>query len=132
VHFVGPQFGRQKAATLRRADAFVLASQSEGLPLTVLEAWAHRLPVLMTEECNVPEGFAAGAALRVGTDPESIAEGLLALGRRSEAERRRMASAGRALVERRFTWPPVARQFLAVYRWMVGEGGRPEHVVTDT
>lgn len=131
VHFVGPQFGREKAATLRRADAFVLASQSEGLPLTILEAWAHGLPVLMTEECNVPEGFAAGAALRVGTDPDSIAEGLLALGRRSEAERRRMGSAGRALVERRFTWPPIARQFLAVYRWMVGEGGRPEHVVTD-
>jgi hypothetical protein len=33
-------------------------------------------------------------------------------------------------VERKFTWPLVASQFLAVYRWMVGEGGRPDHVVT--
>jgi glycosyltransferase involved in cell wall biosynthesis len=130
VQFVGPQFDRERAATLRRAQAFVLASHSEGFPLAVLEAWANRLPVIMTEECNVPEGFTVGAALRVGRGPDSIAEGLLALVRRTEAERRSLATAGRALVERKFTWPLVASQFLAVYRWMVGEGGRPDHVVT--
>jgi glycosyltransferase involved in cell wall biosynthesis len=131
VHFVGPQFGRERAASLRRAHAFVLASHSEGLPLAILEAWAHRLPVVMTEECNLPEGFAVGAALCVGQAPDSIAEGLLALGRRTDAERRSMACAGRSLVERKFSWPLIASQFLAVYRWMLGEGGRPDHVVTQ-
>ena len=49
---------------LRLADAFVLPSLSEGLPMTVLEAWAYAKPALITLECNVSEGFAAGAIER--------------------------------------------------------------------
>jgi poly(glycerol-phosphate) alpha-glucosyltransferase len=76
VSFLGPQFGEAKAACYRESDAFVLPSFSEGLPMVVLEAWAYGKPVLMTPECNLPEGFAAGAAIRIETNVESIAAGL--------------------------------------------------------
>ncbi len=66
VVFAGPAFGETKEALMRSADAFILPSLSEGLPMSVLEAWAYGLPVLMTEECNLPEGFAAGAAIGIG------------------------------------------------------------------
>jgi hypothetical protein len=42
-----------------------LPSFSEGLPMSVLEAWSYGLPVVMTPECNLPEGFACGAALEI-------------------------------------------------------------------
>src|SRR5690606_14930940 len=90
LRFVGPQFGDDKAASLALADAFVLPSVSEGLPVAVLEAWSHGLPVLMTEACNLPEGFAAGAALAIGPDPAGIALGLRRLFAMSDAERRAM------------------------------------------
>lgn len=64
VRFVGPQYGDDKEATLVRADAFVLPSFSEGLPVAVFEAWPWALPVLMTPQCNLPEGFAARPAVR--------------------------------------------------------------------
>src|SRR5438876_8714841 len=76
VSFLGPLFGQEKEAAYRVCDAFILPSLSEGLPMTVLEAWAHAKPVLMTPECNLPEGFAAGAALEIGSSPEGIAAGL--------------------------------------------------------
>jgi glycosyltransferase involved in cell wall biosynthesis len=76
VLFLGPAFGETKDALLRRASAFILPSFSEGLPMSVLEAWSYRLPVLMTDHCNLPEGFAADAALRIGTDAASIAESM--------------------------------------------------------
>jgi poly(glycerol-phosphate) alpha-glucosyltransferase len=60
VHFVGPQFDLAKAASFQRADAFVLPSFSEGLPMAVLEAWSYARPVLMTSQCNLPEGFSGG------------------------------------------------------------------------
>jgi glycosyltransferase involved in cell wall biosynthesis len=36
IHFVAPQFDQQKDVSLIRADAFILPSFSEGLPMTVL------------------------------------------------------------------------------------------------
>ncbi len=72
IHFIGPQFGADKAACYRSCDAFVLPSFSEGLPMTVLEAWAYAKPVLMTDECNLPEGFGAQAALRIQPTETSI------------------------------------------------------------
>lgn len=125
VWFLGPQFGEGKDATLGRADSFVLPSLSEGLPVAVLEAWAYGLPVLMTPECNLPEGFAAGAAIRVSTDAEGIARGLMELFEVSEPERRAMGERGRRLVQEKFSWPKIARQMKGVYEWVLGGGPRP-------
>lgn len=72
VRFVGPLFGKAKADAFRRAGFFILPSLSEGLPMAVLEAWASATPVLMTTECNLPEGFENGAALDCGFDSATI------------------------------------------------------------
>jgi len=130
VRFLGPQFGASKHATLRHADAFILPSLSEALPVAVLEAWAYGLPVLMTPQCNLPEGFAAGAAVQVDPEPASIAAGLRELLRMSDAERRAMGERGRRLVEERFSWPKIAQQMKAVYEWVLGGGAKPEWVLT--
>jgi poly(glycerol-phosphate) alpha-glucosyltransferase len=128
VFFSGPAFGEAKDGLLRRADAFILPSFSEGLPMSVLEAWAYRLPVLMTDYCNLPEGFAAGAARRIGTDADSIGAGLRALFTETGDGLREMGGKGRALVESRFTWRQVAEQMGEVYRWVLGNGLRPSCV----
>jgi poly(glycerol-phosphate) alpha-glucosyltransferase len=128
VHFLGPRFGKEKEAAFAHAEAFILPSLSEGLPMVVLEAWAHAVPVLMTEECNLREGFDAGAARRIGPVAESIAEGLRTLIRMSESERRDMGQRGRALVERTFTWESVARRMHEVYTWLLEGAPRPPHV----
>ena len=125
VQFLGPQLGAQKASTFAGADAFILPSLSEGLPMTVLEAWAYRLPVLMTSQCNLPEGFAANAAVRIELDAERLREGILTFLRLPETERLEMGSRGRQLVEARFTWPVVATQMTDVYRWLIHGGARP-------
>jgi poly(glycerol-phosphate) alpha-glucosyltransferase len=130
VRFVGPQFGRDKAASLACADAFVLPSHSEGLPIAVLEAWSYGLPVLMTGACNLSEGFAAGAALPIGTDPAAIAASLRDLFALSDAERRAMGERGRALVRARFTWRRVGDEMAAVYEWVLGGGSPPACVLS--
>ncbi len=131
VHLLGPMFGEAKRAAYAGADAFVLPSFSEGLPMTVLEAWSHVLPVVMTPECNLPEGFAAGAAVRVDATAESTTRGLSELLSMTDTERRTMGARGRKLVEERFTWPRIAAQMKAVYEWILGGGQRPPCVVTD-
>ena len=131
VHFVGPQFGGDKAASYGRANALVLSSLSEGLPMTVLEGWANRLPVLMTPACNLPEGFSAGAALEMAPNPEAIAAALQQLFAMTDSERHSMGERGRRLVAARFSWPRVAEQMLAVYLWVLGQGPMPDSVALD-
>ncbi len=126
VVFVGPQFGKAKDAALRNARAFVLASFSEGLPIAVLEAWAYGLPVVMTPQCNLPQGFDVGAALRVEATAESVADGLTQLLALSDRELRLMGDRGRALVEGQFSWNRAASEMLAVYDWVLGGGAPPD------
>lgn len=73
AEFFGPVFGEDKDRLLASARFMILPSHSEGLPMAVLEAWSAATPVLMTEECNLPEGFSAGAALPCGYDAKAIA-----------------------------------------------------------
>jgi poly(glycerol-phosphate) alpha-glucosyltransferase len=131
VLFCGPQFGADKEAWLDAADAFVLPSLSEGLPVSVLEAWARELPVLMTAPCNLPEGFAAGAALPVESEAASIARGLAELFALSDAQRGEMGARGRALVQARYQWHTAAAGFLAAAQWVLGGGPPPACVRTD-
>ena len=125
VIFNGPAFGKEKDALMRKAEAFILPSFSEGLPMAVLEAWAYAIPVLMTDHCNLPEGFTAGAAIRIGTEVPGIAGGLRELFQGSPGDLEAMGGAGRTLVEEQFTWPKVAAQMKEVYEWMLGGGTRP-------
>ena len=125
VCFVGPKFGDVKAASFSAASAFILPSLSEGLPMTVLEAWSWGLPVLMTPKCNLPEGAAAEAAIMMEADSDSIAGALRRLFSMSDFERECMGMNGRHLVEEKFQWPQIARQMVDVYDWMLGLGPKP-------
>jgi poly(glycerol-phosphate) alpha-glucosyltransferase len=88
--------------------------------MAVLEAWAHAKPVLMTTECNLPEGFDANAALQIGKSSEGIAAGLKVLREMSDDDRSQMGNRGRALVATRFSWPRIGEQMRRVYEWMCG------------
>ena len=76
VEFVGPIYGDAKQALLERARFTILPSLSEGLPMAVLEGWAAGTPAIMTVQCNLPEGFAAGAAIECGPDGAAISVAL--------------------------------------------------------
>jgi poly(glycerol-phosphate) alpha-glucosyltransferase len=126
VRFVGPVFGDAKDSLYANADAIILASHSEGLPMTVLEAWAFGRPVFMTEECNLPEGFSVGAAFKVTTDPRNIAKVLIdVLPDRGRLER--AGQAARELIERSFNWTQISETWLSLYSSLVNNAARNKH-----
>jgi poly(glycerol-phosphate) alpha-glucosyltransferase len=128
VKLIGPQFGDAKDAALRSASAFILPSHSEGLPMSVLEAWAYRLPVLMTKACNLPAGFSAGAALRIDPNPHAIMNGLMSVFEMAPGDARTIGMAGRLLVEERYCWEKISTQMHEVYEWILGGGSPPPSV----
>jgi len=132
VTFAGPLFGEDKTAAFHHCHGFILPSLSEGLPMVLLEAWAWGKPLLMTPQCNLPEGFDAGAALRIEPEEESIAAGLATFMSMEDAARERIGAKGRALAEQRFSWPVIAAEMAAVYRWLAGRGPKPGQVAIQT
>ena len=93
--------------------------------MVILEAWSYGKPVLMTPECNLPEGFASGAALQIAQSPHDLTAKLHTLFEMSDDQRQLMGRRGLLLVKDRFTWPNVARPMREVYEWVLGGGPAP-------
>lgn len=122
VAFLGPVYGEQKQKLLREARFMVLPSLSEGLPMAILEAWGTATPSLMSAACNLPEGFARGAALETGVDSSSIAATLRRALALPEADWQAMSAAARDLARSCFSPEAVAAQWAAIYhRLAAGE-----------
>jgi len=119
VEFTGPVRGREKHDLLLRTDALVLPSHSEGQPMAVLEAWAYGIPTVITNECNLPEGFHAGAAIQCCPQAQSIATALLRVMRMPAPELSDMGLRGRELVRREFSWPIILDRYVSLYQWLI-------------
>jgi poly(glycerol-phosphate) alpha-glucosyltransferase len=123
--FLGPQFDENKADCYSACDAFILPSLSEGVPMVVLEAWAHSKPVLMTPECNLDVGYKKEAAVRITADVACIASGLETLFSMSETDRNNLGRRGHAIVVEHFVWSRVADEMSALYRWILEGSPKP-------
>ncbi|MET9600962.1 glycosyltransferase family 4 protein [Streptomyces sp. NPDC006459] len=113
VEFTGPLHGGDLLAAYADADAFVLPSDREGMPLAALEAMAAALPVLATDVPGTTE-LLRGVGLLAAPEPAALAAAVDRLAS-DPALRARLAgrSAERA---RRHTWEEVTRQVELVYR----------------
>lgn len=128
ITFHGSLFGEEKEKIYALSDAYVLPSHGEGLPMTVLEAWSWKLPVVMTPKCNFPEGFKTNAAIYIEDNIESVKEGLLQVMQMTDEEREQMGERGYSLVKKDFTWDASAQKMLTLYEWLTGKGEKPEFV----
>ena len=130
IDYVGPMEDEAKAALYREADLFVLPTFSENFGLVVAEALAAGVPVITTRGAPWAdlETYGCGWWIETGVPPLVLAlREAMAL---SDAERRAMGERGRAYV-RRFDWEVIAGQTLDLYRWLLGQGDRPDCVQLD-
>jgi glycosyltransferase involved in cell wall biosynthesis len=122
----GAVYHDEKHALMSHSDAFILPSYSEGLPMSVLEAWAYGLPVFMTRHCNLSFAFAEGGAIEVTTEPDQITATLAAwLGQAKSTE---VGAKGRAIAVAEFGWSGIAARQIEMYDWLLGNRARPDFI----
>jgi glycosyltransferase involved in cell wall biosynthesis len=109
---------------LAASDLVVLPSLYEGLPVSVLEAMAAERPVVATAIGGTDEAIVSeeSGLLVPPRDPAALA---VAIGRLQgdPALARRLASAGRARVEREFSADRTAREVMRIYDEVLVEAG---------
>lgn len=116
VELPGWVVGARKEALLRSADAFVLPSHAEGLPVSMLEAMAYGIPVVVSRVGSVPEVVADGehGLLTDIEDVQGVLTAMQQLVASSEA-RRRLGRAGRELVVSTYAADRVCTQLEGIY-----------------
>ncbi|HEU4885253.1 MAG TPA: glycosyltransferase family 4 protein [Longimicrobium sp.] len=104
----------------RAADLYASCAHSDGSSISMLEAMATGLPVLVTDIAPNREWIEAGRNgwLAPVGDADAVADALLAAARTTDAERAAIGARNRRVVEERADWPRVARPLLALYERM--------------
>jgi glycosyltransferase involved in cell wall biosynthesis len=109
-------FRTDVADLLAAADFFVLPSRAEGLPISLLEAMSHHLPVVCTRVGGNPELVTDGVhgALVPAGDPEALAAAMERLALDPDL-RRRQGEAGAARVHDEFSFDRTTDHYEAIY-----------------
>ncbi|WP_050415594.1 glycosyltransferase family 4 protein [Azoarcus sp. CIB] len=115
--------GAHKDALLSNASIFVLPSYFEGLPVGVLEAMAHGVPVITTPVGGVPDVVCDGETgiLIDAGDSMSLARALIQLGKDSSL-RQRLRQRAYDFVKERYSIDVVMRQYSQTYERLGSQG----------
>jgi glycosyltransferase involved in cell wall biosynthesis len=113
VHFPGSTNEPEKY--LKAADLFILASERESGPLSVMEAMAAGLPIISTIVGNVPEFLDNDSAyLFPSFDQQALTRALKeALDNPEEAQHR--GKKARQIAQQRFSLESQAKQHIELY-----------------
>lgn len=116
VRFLGVR--RDVHNIMTAADAYVMSSFYEGLPMVLLEAAATGLPIVATDVGGNREVVQDGQTgyLALSRNPQALAQAMARLMDLSGEERTRMGKLGRAFVEREFSMTRVGEQWEMIYR----------------
>ena len=112
---------RDIPALLDAADAFVLGSEWEGMPLAVGEAMAMEKPVVATDVGGVKEMVGEAGLLVPARDANKLAGAMLDVMQRSAQDRQALGRAARERIVTSFNLDAKADEWEALYRAVLAD-----------
>jgi glycosyltransferase involved in cell wall biosynthesis len=126
ILFTGMVSGEEKRMVLSGSSVFMLPSQSENFGLSVVEAAACGIPVIISDRVNVWRDFQdAGAGLAAPPSADRFAAHLRALLADPSAARR-LGERGALLVRARFHWEALGADYESMYAMAARNKALPE------
>lgn len=133
VRFAGFLSQEGVAETVAAADALVLPSFAEGLPVVLMEALAAGKPVIATQVAGVGELVENGVSglLVPASDEQALCRAILNLAATSSEDRAEMGRKGRARVRAEFDAGLEAARIAALFAGAGGDDPRPIPLTTQ-
>jgi glycosyltransferase involved in cell wall biosynthesis len=121
-------WGQQKYELLCSADLFLLPTYSENFGLAVPEALAHGAPALTTRGAPWAELLETGSGWWIDVGYEPLLQALEEVLATPSETLHAMGLRGRQFVLERYGWQSVALRHHRLYRYLVGQGPRPDYL----
>lgn len=128
VEFVGFVSGKEKYDRLSKLSALMVPSAQENFGMIVPEALICGTPVYASLGTPWSELNEYNAGWWHDNSPETIAKVILDILSKSDEELRAMGANGRKLMEEKYEQHKVAQMMVDLYKWINGEGPKPEFV----
>lgn len=128
VEFVGFVSGKDKYDRLTKLSALMVPSAQENFGMIVPEALICGTPVYASLGTPWNELNECNAGWWESNEPETITKVILDILSKSDSELRAMGAKGRKLMEEKYEQHKVAQMMVNLYKWINGEGPKPEFV----
>jgi len=117
IRFLGNKSNEEISSYYQNSDAFILPSIWEGFPLTLLEAWAAGLPVIISDVGNVSEicRDRENALIIPPGNSQKITEAMKLLIDDNQL-REKLGENGKEVVAKKYSWEKISKEFETIYK----------------
>ena len=131
VEFVGFVSGKEKYERLSKLSALMVPSVQENFGMIVPEALICGTPVYASLGTPWEELNTIHCGWWKDNSPETIADVIHEIVTKSDEEILQMGAVGRQLMKDKYEQHKVARMMFDLYRWILGETGKPDFVFME-
>jgi len=120
IKFLGEKSKDEMIDYYFNSDVFISPSLHESFPITVLEAWAAKLPVIITDVGGVSTicKDKENAIIIAPRNQKNIIEAMTILIKNPEL-RKKLGENGRKLIEKNYRWDKIAKEMESIYEEII-------------
>lgn len=116
IKIEGPKYGDDKEQYYENCDLFVHTSRYEGMPIAVLEAIAHGLPILVTPETNLADIVKKSKnGFITSTDIKKLKKSLIEISNLPKDDLRMLGMSGNNWASSNLNWEKISEEYLIMY-----------------
>ncbi len=114
--WIGAKYNQEKYDALNSADGYIMASDSEGFSMAIIDAMGCAMPMILTSGCNMK--YVGKQDYYIMCEPyvQSLSRAIEKLVSMSDEERTAMGQKARQVLEKQLYWDKIVECMIINYR----------------
>ena len=119
--WVGPLYNKDKYDALNSSDAYIMASDSEGFSMAIIDAMACRLPMILTSGCNMK--YISDKQFYLMCEPyaQELARAINKMFMMDDSQRKQLGDEARNVLEKHLYWDDIVKVVISNYKRILDE-----------